>query len=87
MRRPPGEQIFRPFPTSAVPLDLNLLNLSSPISADVQIDDLGSNSFSDMDDLLSFGMEGFEGVQHSYDPGFISDLVDCPLSLDFTDIG
>ncbi|GMN55899.1 hypothetical protein TIFTF001_025008 [Ficus carica] len=87
MRRPPGEQIFRPFPTSAVPLDLNLLNLSSPSSADVQIDDLGSNSFSDMDDLISFGTEGFEGVQHSYDPGFISDLVDCPLSLDFTDIG
>ncbi|XP_024025351.1 protein PHOTOPERIOD-INDEPENDENT EARLY FLOWERING 1 isoform X3 [Morus notabilis] len=82
-RHPHSEQIFRPLAS----LDLNLFNPSSPITAEVEIDALGSNSFSDINDFLPSEMETFEAVEHSYDPSIFSDLVDCPLSPEFTDIG
>lgn len=86
MRHPSGERTLQPLPTFAAPIDLNLFNLSSPISTDVQIDDPESNVVADINKMFSLEMEG-EAVEHGYVPSFISGLDDCPLFPEFTDIG
>ncbi|XP_062112226.1 protein PHOTOPERIOD-INDEPENDENT EARLY FLOWERING 1 isoform X3 [Humulus lupulus] len=88
LRHLPGEQnILQPLPTMASPIDLNLFSPSSPLSTDIQIDDLEINSLTDMDKLTPLEEDGFETVEHNYVPDFITGLDDCTLFPEFTDIG
>lgn len=65
-------------PPSTIPSDLSLR-----FEIEASIPDVGIDDFP----MLETGHEGFDTVPHNYDIGFTSGLDDCPLSLEFSDIG
>ncbi|XP_030457825.2 protein PHOTOPERIOD-INDEPENDENT EARLY FLOWERING 1 isoform X6 [Syzygium oleosum] len=61
-------------------------DFSSP-SFDVQVHNLEDDMLLRMDKELFLEPESYDMVQHTYVPDVISDLDDCPLSPEYTDIG